>query len=316
MRVAARNLIVLLLLWAVPAAAQEFKESGAVVFNAGTGGSVQQTIGGHGSVTVHVTSLSGTGTVTFEVSNSPATGDFGAVDCVTPADRTTIVNDTSSAGRFECSVAGWKFFRARYARTSGAATIIVGAAATGGGSGGGGGGTTFDGVPKDASGGDAMTTPGLDAARVDIRGVGGTAPGASNPLSTRLSDGTNFLTIAGACTPVSVLLAASVNETQVTASAGYIDWASVFSIDSVPVFVHWYDDDAADVDETDTPKITIGVPANSTAANGAGSNPASFPAGAAFANGITYRAVKGIPTNSTTALEASEVILNYCWRAS
>jgi hypothetical protein len=134
----------------------------------------------------------------------------------------------------------------------------------------------------------------IDGTGINISKIGGIAP-------------------AGACTPVSMLLTTTV-ETELDDDSGIIDFANIFSINDAPVYVHFYDLDADDTDENDTPVFTLVSTANSTAASGAGSNPASWPGGMNFGTGITIRAVKGISRTSTTALDNSEVIINYCKR--
>lgn len=109
-------------------------------------------------------------------------------------------------------------------------------------------------------------------------------------------------------TPFRVLAAGSTNATVLKASPGALWDVECFHINDAPVYVHFYNL-ATTPDENSTPVFTLAIPANSTAANGAGNN-ASFPSGKTFTVGIAYRIVKGIATASTTAVDASEVLLS------
>lgn len=114
------------------------------------------------------------------------------------------------------------------------------------------------------------------------------------------------------CTPMGFISAASVNETAIKGSAGRLYWVDITSLDATPVYAKFYDDTTANTDETDTPKLRIGVPANATASLMAG-HTLSFPNGAAFANAITVRLTTGIADNDTGAVSANEVLLNACY---
>ncbi len=172
--------------------------------------------------------------------------------------------------------------------------------------------------PVSISAGGGSLTASVDVtslpanASVDITRVSGATQSASNPLAVRISaDGTNFLNLA-ASTCNSIISAGSVNETAIKASAGYLDFVSVYSLDATPVYLKLYNDTTANIDETDTPLMRIMTGANSTAALGAGNNlvlPGSY-----FSTAITFRTTTGIADNDTGVLTASEVLVNWCFR--
>jgi len=157
---------------------------------------------------------------------------------------------------------------------------------------------------------------------IDVQGdVGGTptvitaaTEGSFTGLHTILIDPvTNAAVVyGGACTPVNYV-SDGTDEVEIKSSAGYLDSFSVFGINTAVAYVRIYDDDAADVDENDTPKYTFPIPLNSTATNGAGSVH-SFPGGMSFANGITIRINEGIAINSTTAVDGATVTASWCYR--
>lgn len=118
---------------------------------------------------------------------------------------------------------------------------------------------------------------------------------------------------AGACTPGSIIGGASVNETEIKDTGGYLDWIYVSSLDATPVYLKLYDIDNDDLDENDTPIARIMIPANATAANGAGAT-TFIPAGMTFSTAISFRVTTGLADNSTGALTANEVLINWCYR--
>ena len=106
-------------------------------------------------------------------------------------------------------------------------------------------------------------------------------------------------------TPHNAVFAASTNATVVKASAGRLGPVVVSNINDAPIVVNFYNL-ATTPDENSTPVFKIVVPANATAANGAGSNLGLSSPGIAFSTGIAYRIVKGIANNSTTAVDSAE----------
>lgn len=107
--------------------------------------------------------------------------------------------------------------------------------------------------------------------------------------------------------------AGSTNKTLVQKNLTKVKGWYCSSIDSVPVYLLLYDAAAA-TDVTvgtgspTTPKWKIMIPANNTAANGAGANAAGFDL--RFDLGLVIAVVKGIGTDSNTAVDADEVIIN------
>jgi len=102
------------------------------------------------------------------------------------------------------------------------------------------------------------------------------------------------------------------DELLISADARFIWGVDVFTIDATPVYVKLYDKATAPA-ETDTPVHRTGVPANSTAANGAGNNKGVWTKPVPVSNGLGVRAVTGIADNNDSALTASENLINVYW---
>jgi hypothetical protein len=115
----------------------------------------------------------------------------------------------------------------------------------------------------------------------------------------------------GGCTAFHLIGAATTNATAVKTSAGQVYGFSLFSVDTVPVYVTFYDLAAAPTVDTSTIKMKFGCTANATAANGAEMT-RDWPLGIPFATGIALALHKGIVTS--TALEASEVLLTVWYK--
>jgi len=98
------------------------------------------------------------------------------------------------------------------------------------------------------------------------------------------------------------------DENLILADAKYFFGIDVFSLNDAPVYAKVYSKTTAPT-EADTPIHRTGCPANSTAANGAGSNKGPWYHYISV-NGIGIRVVKGIADNNDTASDASEVIVN------
>lgn len=120
----------------------------------------------------------------------------------------------------------------------------------------------------------------------------------------------------GGCTVgtgTSIIFGASVNETAIKATAGQVYKVSAYSIDATPVKLAFYNDTTANIDETDTPVWRILIPANSTAALGAGVVE-SWETGMEFTTAITIRATTGMADNDTGATSAGEGFINVCYQ--
>jgi hypothetical protein len=160
---------------------------------------------------------------------------------------------------------------------------------------------------------------------VDVRGsVGGTSTvvtaateGSFTGLHTILiNPATNAaVEFAGSCTPGSLINDADADEdrTAIKASAGYLDWLYVSNINDIPIYLKLYDIAAASTDENDTPIARLMIPANSTAALGAGAT-TMVPGGMSFATAITFRLTEGLADNSAVAVDANEALVNWCYR--
>lgn len=116
----------------------------------------------------------------------------------------------------------------------------------------------------------------------------------------------------GGCTSSGVIHAANDDNVVIKAGAGTLYALNGFSLDATPVYIKLYNDVTANIDENDTPVQRFMIPANSTAALGAGAALPIPAVGIEFSTGITMRVVTGIADNSTGAVSASEVLVNWC----
>ena len=114
----------------------------------------------------------------------------------------------------------------------------------------------------------------------------------------------------GGCTPTSLLSAATVNETEVKATAGQVYWVQATNVNASPAYLKFYNDTAANTDETDTPVLRLAIPGSTTA----GGFTTSVPVGMAFSTAITYRITTAVADNSTAAVAANEVLVNVCYK--
>lgn len=95
----------------------------------------------------------------------------------------------------------------------------------------------------------------------------------------------------------------------IKASAGTVYGIQLGNIQSVPVYFKLYDKSTTPT-SGDTPVKVIEVPANATAALGAGNNVPIPSQGIAFANGISWRIVTGIANNDSTEVSANNQVIN------
>lgn len=143
-----------------------------------------------------------------------------------------------------------------------------------------------------------------------IRDAAGNERGVNVDANNRMQvTGPVIATTAGGCTPHSIISAATVNETQIKATAGQLYVVTIQNVGAAPVYFKLYNDTAANVDETDTPVQRYIVPGN-TAGSGI---VLPIPVGMAFSTAITYRITAAIADNSTAAITANEVLVSACY---
>ena len=107
-----------------------------------------------------------------------------------------------------------------------------------------------------------------------------------------------------------IVSAATNNETDIKTSAGTVYFISAQSLDATPVYVKFFNKTAANVTMgTDSAEYQFMIPANSTAANGAGLVLNFGPQGIAHSVAITIAIVTGIALDNNTAVSANEVVL-------
>ena len=110
-----------------------------------------------------------------------------------------------------------------------------------------------------------------------------------------------------------LLGAATTNATSVKTSAGMVYGFSLFSLDTVPVYVTFYNKASAPTVDTDTIFMKFGITYSGTAANGSATPGVwNFPLGITFSTGIAFALHKGISTSS--ALDATEVLFTMWYK--
>jgi len=126
---------------------------------------------------------------------------------------------------------------------------------------------------------------------------------AAIPIGTN-SIGTVGLDNTGTGYSISrVLAAASTNATSVKASAGRVHGWYLFNASASAKYFKLYNKASAPTVGSDTPVLTIPIPA------GAGAN-VEFVKGIAFATGIAFALTGALADNDTTALSANDVVVN------
>lgn len=117
------------------------------------------------------------------------------------------------------------------------------------------------------------------------------------------SDGTFRRDDPGECTPHQAISAASTNATNVKASAGHVEYIICSNLNAAARYLKVYDKATAPTVGTDTPKMTIHLPAT-------GQVQIVFNRPAYFSLGIGYALTTGIANSDTGAVSASEHAVN------
>ena len=125
------------------------------------------------------------------------------------------------------------------------------------------------------------------------------------PVSFSVS-ATGGATISSAIAPATP---AGVN---LKASAGTVYSVNVTTVQATPIYVKLYNASSAPTCGSGTPVARFMVPSNATAADGAGTN-ISFPVGLAFGTGIGYCVTGALADNDTTAITATNTLVNISW---
>lgn len=140
-----------------------------------------------------------------------------------------------------------------------------------------------------------------------------TAPIATDPaLVVSLSPNSPGVALVGAATggdtPYSLVCAATTNATSVKASAGQLKSYELFNNNAtLPRYVKFYDKASAPTVGTDTPVLRIMIPP-------LGGANVALPVGAQFSTGIAFAVTNGIADSDTTAINASECLVNLTYK--
>ena len=121
----------------------------------------------------------------------------------------------------------------------------------------------------------------------------------------------NVVGTTGGATSYNYICTAASNQdaTVVKASAGTLYALEVGNIGSSAAWLKLYNSSSSPTSAS-TPYKVILIPANSTAANGAGNNISFGPQGIAFSSGISFRVSTGIANNDATAVTTNTVLVN------
>jgi hypothetical protein len=129
---------------------------------------------------------------------------------------------------------------------------------------------------------------------------------ANNPMLAPASAGVVSRAHFGDQQLTRILAAASTNATSVKASAGTVEEIVLFNTTAAAIYVKIYDKASAPTVGTDTPAMTLQVPANGQAI---------VPAGLAkpFLNGVAFAITGAVADSDTTAVGANSVTGYLLW---
>lgn len=145
------------------------------------------------------------------------------------------------------------------------------------------------------------------AAAGDTSQVVALSPNSPVPTGTNTIGGVNLIPKANSgYTLARVMSAASTNATSTKASAGTLGGWSFFNTSAGTKFVKFYNKASSPTVGTDTPFLTVPLPA------GGGSNIA-IDAGMPMATGIAYAITGAVADSDTTAVAANDVVGGFLW---
>lgn len=101
--------------------------------------------------------------------------------------------------------------------------------------------------------------------------------------------------------------AASTNATSLKASAGLLTLVYAVNLNAAVRYLKFYNKASAPTVGTDTPVLTLPIPASTT---GAGFM-LVVPGGLAFSTGIAYATTTGVADSDTAAVAANEIIVSF-----
>jgi hypothetical protein len=112
----------------------------------------------------------------------------------------------------------------------------------------------------------------------------------------------------GGYTPGKLVSAATTNATVIKASAGTIGYLTASSVNAAARYLKIYDKATSPTVGTDVPIHTFIIPGNTA---GAGTNILLPPQGILCSNGISFALTTESTDAGTTAVAASEIVINY-----
>ena len=263
-----------------------------------------------GTTTINMAGGSGLPTGTGGGSGGGSSGAvFGPTAVGTAAANPPVLTGGTADGTATGNVAVWKIVSGvgylNIAQVNGV-TTLAGAGAVGTGS-----QRVAVGQDTTTIAGSAPGTAGTPSANVvSIQGVvsGTVVPvNVNNANSNGRATSANSSPVVPSAAPTTwhLIAANSTNATSVKASAATLMACQLGGVGSTPAFLKIYNKASSPTVGTDTPVLTLIIPAASTAANGAGSNISFGPGGLALGTGFAA-AITGVITDAdTTAVAAT-----------
>lgn len=133
------------------------------------------------------------------------------------------------------------------------------------------------------------------------------ADGSASDVSTSAPLPVQLIATTSGGNSISRLLsAASTNATSVKASAGVVHAIHAINLNAAVRYLKLYNKASAPTVGTDTPVMTLAIPASTTGAGFV----FAVPTGIAFATGIALATTTGVGDSDTGAVAANEIIVN------
>lgn len=186
---------------------------------------------------------------------------------------------------------------------TGILTLFGGDSQLSGSSGGGGNVTVVGPLGSQASTNGVSVTIASDQAAVAVKESGTWTVQPGNTPNTSAWLVQDVAATSGGSTPNHAISAASTNGTSLKASAGMIYGISISNTNAAARYFKIYNKASSPTVGTDTPVMTIQVPATSTVIR-------AFPVGLALSTGIAYAATGAMGDSDTTAIGAGDLSMD------
>jgi hypothetical protein len=155
----------------------------------------------------------------------------------------------------------------------------------------------------------AMSNYGTSPGSVLVPGVNAFVTN-SNANGRATAPNSSPAVLPSAPTTWHLVAAATTNATSVKAAAAVLYSCQMSGIGAGPAYLKIFNKASAPTVGTDTPVITLIIPAAATAANGAGSNVQFAAGGVALGTGFAAAVTGGLPDADATAVAAATYVVN------